>query len=110
MAESARQRADDSKSKILPKAQRRFVGRDDEVELHRSKTQTLSFAQTMLSHRSPNALTLSCWRNHEAGIGDMRSQPGLVGFENVTANYFSRGKSDVTARCRTEPVSQRLSA
>ena len=40
MAESARQRADDSKSEIFPKPQGSFVGSDDEVELHRSKTET----------------------------------------------------------------------
>jgi hypothetical protein len=87
MAESARQRANDFKSEIFPKAQRGFVGSNDEVELHRPKPETGSFAQTMLSHSSPDSATSGRWRNHEAGISDMRSEPGLVGFENVTANY-----------------------
>ena len=43
MAESARQLADDFKSKIFPKTQGCSVGRNDEVELHRSKTETPSF-------------------------------------------------------------------
>jgi hypothetical protein len=98
VAESARQRADDAKSEIFPKPQGSFVGSDDEVELHRSKTETGSFAQTMLSHCSPDSATSGRSRNHEAGISDMRSKPGLVGFENVTANYSLIGKSDVTAR------------
>ena len=91
MLESAWQRADDFKSEIFPKAQRGSVGRDDEVELHRSKTEMPSFVQTMLSHRSPDSATSRRRRNHEAGISDVRSKPGLVGFENVSANYFLVG-------------------
>ena len=87
MAESARQFADDFKSQILPKAQRGSVGRDDKVELDRPKTETVSFEQTMFSHRSPDSATSGRWRNHEASVNDMRSKPRLVGFENVTTNY-----------------------
>ena len=87
MPESAWQGSDDSKSEIFPKAERSFVGRDDKVELHRPKTETLSFTQTVLSHRSPYAATSGRWRNHEAGVSDMRSESRLVGFENVTTNY-----------------------
>ena len=110
MSESVWQRADDFKSEILPKAQRSSVGSDDEVELHRPKTETASFVQTMFSHGSADSATSGRWRNHEAGISDMRSKPGLVGFENVTGNYSLIGQSDVTARLRTEPVGQRLAA
>src|SRR5438477_512153 len=53
MSESGWQGADDCKSEIFPKAQRAFVGRDDEVELHRPEPETPSFVQTMLSDRSP---------------------------------------------------------
>jgi hypothetical protein len=87
MSKSAWQGADDSKSEILPKAQRRPVGSDDEVELHGPKAETPSFAQTMFSHRSADSATSGRWRNHEAGISDVRSKPRLVGFENVTSNY-----------------------
>jgi len=87
MAESARQLADDFKSKIFPKTQGCSVGRNDEVELHRSKTETPSFTQTMFSHRSPDSATSGRWRNHEAGVSDMRSESRLVGFENITTNY-----------------------
>ena len=87
MAESARQLADDLKSKVFPKAQRSSVGRDNKVELHRPKTETVSFEQTMFRHRSPDSATLGRWRNHEASVSDMRSKPRLVGFENVTTNY-----------------------
>jgi hypothetical protein len=110
MSESAWQRADDLKSQIFPKVQRSSVASDDEVELHAPKTETASFVQTMLSHRSADSATSGRWRNHEAGITDMRSKPRLVGFENVTANYSLIGQSDVTARFRTEPVGQRLPA
>jgi hypothetical protein len=87
MSESARQRADDSKSEIFPKAERSSVGSDDEVELHGPKTETPSFMQTMFSHRSANSATSGRWRNHEAGISDVRSKPRLVGFKNVATNY-----------------------
>jgi hypothetical protein len=87
MAESARQLADDFKSKIFPKTQGCSVGRNDEVELHRPKTETPSFIQTMFRHRSPDSATSGRWRNHEAGVSDMRSEPRLVGFENITTNY-----------------------
>src|SRR5438552_11967767 len=110
MAESAWQCADDFKSEIFPKVQRSFVSRDDEVELHRPKTETPGLAQTVLRHRSPDSATSGRWRNHEAGISDMRPKPRLVGFENVAANYSLIRHGDVTARFRTEPVSQRFPA
>jgi len=91
MAESARQLADDFKCKIFPKTQGGCVGRNDEVELHRPKTETPSFMQTMFRHRSPNSATPGRWRNHEAGVSDMRSESRLVGFENVTTNYYLIG-------------------
>ena len=87
MSESVWQCANDFKSEIFPKAQRRSVGSDHKVELHGPKTETPSVAQTMFSHRSADSATSGRWRNHEAGISDMRSKPRLVGFENVTANY-----------------------
>ena len=87
MAESARQFADDFKSKIFPKTQSGSVGRNDEVELHRSKTETPSFIQTMFRHRSSDSATSGRWRDHETSVSDMRSESRLVGFENVTTNY-----------------------
>ena len=87
MAESARQFTDDFKSKIFPKAQRGSVGRDDKVELHRPKTETVSFEQTMFGHRSPDSATSGGWRNHEASVSDMRPESRLIGFENITTNY-----------------------
>lgn len=87
MAKGARQSADDFKSKVFPKAQRGSVGRDDKVELHRSKTETPSFTQTMFRHRSPDSATSGRWRDHEAGVSDMRSESRLIGFENITTNY-----------------------
>jgi hypothetical protein len=87
VTESARERADHSKSEISPEAQRTFVCRNDEVELHRPKAATPSFMQTMFRHGSPDPATSGGWQNHEAGVSDMRSEPRLVGFENVTTNY-----------------------
>jgi hypothetical protein len=87
MSESAWQSADDFKSEIFPKTQGSSVGSDDEVELHGPKTEPPSFVQTMFSHRSADSATSGGWRNHEAGVSDMRSKPRLVGFKNVTTNY-----------------------
>ena len=87
MSKSAWQGADDFKSQIFPKAQRSSVGRDNEVELHGPKTEMPSFVQTMFSHRSADSATSGRWRNHEAGISDVRSKPRLVGFKNVATNY-----------------------
>jgi hypothetical protein len=44
MLKSAWEGANDSKSEIFPKAQRRSVGSDDEIELHGPKTEAPSFA------------------------------------------------------------------
>jgi hypothetical protein len=87
MPKSAWEGANDFKSEIFPKAQRCSVGSDDEVELHGPKTEGPSFVQRVFSHRPADSATSSRWRNHEAGIRDVRSKPGLVGSENVTANY-----------------------
>ena len=87
MSESAWQGADDFKSEIFPKTQGSSVGRDNEVELHGPKTEMPSFVQTMFSHRSADSATSGRWRNHEASVSDMRSEPRLVGSENVTTNY-----------------------
>lgn len=87
MAESARQPAHDFKSKIFPKTQGGSVARNNEVELHRPKAKPPSFIQTMFRHRSPDSATSGRWRNHEAGVSDVRSESRLVGFENVTTNY-----------------------
>jgi hypothetical protein len=87
MAEGAWQLADDLKSKIFPKTEGGSVGRNDKVELHRPKTETPSFMQTMFCHRSPDPATSGRGGDHKAGVSDMRSEPLLVGFENVTTKY-----------------------
>src|SRR5438046_3776887 len=71
MSKRARQRADDLHAEFLPKLNGRFVGRDNEVELHRAETQSPSFAQAMFTHRMsgpPPACTSS---DHEGGVTDM---------------------------------------
>ena len=108
MAEGARQGAHDSKSESFPKLERGFVGCDDNVELHCAKAEAFSLAQTMLGHGTANSATLSRRCNHEAGIGDVRSECRLVGVENVGADDPFVGYCNVTAPFLTEPVSQRF--
>jgi hypothetical protein len=108
VAKCARQTTDDSKSKIFPKAQCSFVGRDDEVELHCTKAEAFSLQQTMLCHGTANSVTLSRRRNHETGIGHVRSKSWLVGVENVSADDFFVGYCNVTTPFLIGPICQRF--
>src|SRR5262249_30846752 len=106
VAKRARQSTDNSKSKIFPKAQCSLVGRDDEVELHCTKAEAFSLAQTMLAHGTANSTTLSRRCNHETCVRDVRSEPRTVGVEDVGADDPFIGYSNVTAPFL--PVSQRF--
>jgi hypothetical protein len=86
VAETVRKCPDNLKSQIFPKAQGSFVTGDHEVELDGAKTETFRFLQTVHSHGFTHAAAPGRRRNHEAGIRDMRSEPGLIGFENVSAD------------------------
>lgn len=78
--------AHDPKSEIFPEAQCIFVGCDDEVELHGAKTETFGFLEGMHRHGSPHSAATRRRRNHKAGVRHVRSEPGLIGFENVSAD------------------------
>src|SRR5437660_10967867 len=110
MSKGARQRADDLHSEILPKFHRRFVGRDDKVELHRAEAKPARLLQAMLAHCPPEPLSARIFRDNESGIGDMRASGGLIRMQSVTTNNFVFPFSDTNVRIVFEPVSQRIHA
>ena len=104
--ESARQSPGDFESEVLPEPERSRIGGDDEIKLHCAVTKACRLVQTMFSHHPPDPTTLGPWRNHEAGIRHVRSQPWLVVLENVSADWFLLRQSDIAPRFWAEPVSQ----
>src|SRR5947207_10578414 len=88
VAKPARKCPDELKSEIFPEAQCIFVACDDKVELHGAKAETFGFLEAMYSHRSPNSAATRRRRNHKAGVCHVRSEPGLISFENVSADYL----------------------
>ena len=108
LTESAGQSPGDFESEVLPETERSRIGRDDEIKLHCAVTKAYRLVQTMFSHHSSDPTTLAPWSNHEAGICYVRPQPWLVGLQNVSADYFLLGHSDIAPRFRAEPVSQCL--
>src|SRR5438270_436276 len=57
MSKCARQSADDFKTKIFPQTNRRLVSRNNEIELHRTKTELACLTQAMLGHCTTDPLT-----------------------------------------------------
>src|SRR6266700_5876853 len=110
MSKGARQRADDLHSEILPKFHRRFVGRDDKVELHRAEAKPARLLQAMLAHRPADPLPARVFPNDECSISDMRTAVRLVRMQSVTTNNFVFPFSDTNVRIVFEPVSQRIHA
>ena len=108
MMKRARQRADDFHSEILPKFHRRFVGRDDEIELHRVKTEPPRFFQTMLAHRPTDPLAARIRRNHERRIRDVRAASGLVRPQNVSAKKMSILFGNISVCATLKPVRLRV--
>lgn len=50
--ERAGQRADDAETQLLPEPYRRFVGGDDEVELHGAESESACLGEAVLAHAS----------------------------------------------------------
>jgi len=86
MPKCARQGADDFEAKFLPKANRRFVSRNDEIELHRTKSELARLSKTMLGHRTPNPPPLHLRRHHKGRIRYMCATASLIRSQNVSAN------------------------
>ena len=86
MPKRARQRADDFEAKFLPKANRQFVRRDDEIELHRTKSELVRLSETMLGHFPPNPSSLRFRRHHKGRIRHMCATASLIRFQNVSPN------------------------
>ena len=110
MPERARQRPDDFHPEILPKFHGRFVGRDDEIKLHRAKSEPTRFIQTMFAQYATNPLPARASRNNECGVRDMRAGGRLIAMQSVTANDLILILSDKNVRVVFEPIRERILA
>jgi len=95
MSKGARQRADDFHPETLPKFHRRFVGRDDEIELHRPEPEMTRFLQAMLAHRATDPLPTRTCRDYERRIRDMRAAAGLVRMQRIASDdlYYALSRA-----------------
>ena len=126
MTKSARQSTDDLETELLPKVNRRCIGRDNKIELHRAEAKPTRLAERMLSHVSSHSQSARVLRDHKRGIRDVRAWSCLIRSQNVSADYFSilhlqlprDGDAvpyrlsillgHVRMRVRSKPISQRL--
>jgi len=108
MTESARQSADDLHPEISPKFHRRFVARNNEIKLHRAKTEPSRFGKTMFPHCAAGPLPASALCNNECGIRDVRAAAGLVGMQSVASDDLALLLSNENVRIPLKPVSLRL--
>src|SRR5262249_50416131 len=106
MTECARQRANDFETKLLPQTNRGFVCRNNEIKLHRAKSEPSRFAQTMFGHGATNSLATRIRGDHEARVGNVRAAARLVRPQYVRARNAACALCDVCSRIRSKPVSQ----
>jgi hypothetical protein len=105
--ERARQCADNFHPEILPKLYRRFVGRDDEIELHRAEAEPARFLQTMFAQRATDPPPARTFRDNERGIGDVRATRGLIRAQRVRADNSLVVFGKTNMRVVFEPVVER---
>src|SRR5213593_4716944 len=77
MAKRARQSAGDLETKLVPKVDRGGVRRDNEIELHGTKSKSPRLVQRVLAHLASHSKPTRIWRNHEGSVRDMRTGAGL---------------------------------
>src|SRR4029453_16033695 len=106
MTKCARQSTNDFETELLPQTNRGFVSRNNEIELHRAKTEAACFAQAMFAHRAPNSLTTCIPSNHERCIRDVRTTAGLDGPQNIGAENASAVFFNVNPCIRLESIPQ----
>src|SRR6266567_813137 len=78
VAKRAWQSTNDLETELLPKVDRRCVGRNDKIELHCAKPEPARLPQTMFAHRAANSLSPRVRCNHERRISDMRAGTSLI--------------------------------
>src|SRR5205809_7375561 len=78
MPKSAWQGTDDVKPKPFPETNGCFICRHNKVELHRAKTKSARFAQTMLAHLSAYSKSTRVRRNREGGLVNVRTASGMI--------------------------------
>jgi hypothetical protein len=74
-----RNRSKDPKAERAPQPDRRRVGFDNRVELHRSIAVRPRLVQDMAAQSTAHALTAACRVNDKPGIGNVRPRAGVDG-------------------------------
>jgi hypothetical protein len=110
MTESARQSTDNLHSEVLPQFYCAKVGRNDEVELHRTKPKTTGFLQTMLSQRAADSPPPPAFGHNECRVRHMRASAGVVRMQGVAAFDPAVVLENKYVRLALKPVSQRVLA
>jgi hypothetical protein len=104
MAEGTREGADDGKAEPLPQLDRGLVRRDHEVELHGPIAEAPCLFQAMLTHSPADAEATSRGRDHKSGVGHVRTQAGLIGFQNIGPDHPALTLGDIGSRTGMEPI------
>src|SRR4030095_3399175 len=110
MPKCAGQSAGDFEAELLPKTDRSGICGNHEIELHGAKTEPARFVQTMLGHRTTDALPPSACCNHESCVGDVRTATCLVRSQQLCSIDPAVRFRDVCARAGSKPVRQRIIA
>jgi len=86
MPKSSRQATDDLEAVRLPEVNRRLIGADDEVELHRPETGSSRRRKRMFAHRPRDTVAAMGRGDEIAGVGDVIAEPHLVWVEHVRSD------------------------
>lgn len=95
VAESSGKCADGGEAVLFPEGYGGEIGADDDVELHRVEAEGLCLAKGMLAHQAADAFSACCGCDHVAGVRDVGTATGLIGFEEVAAEDLIAFDSDV---------------
>src|SRR5690606_10326601 len=94
---------DNLKAGIFPKGHGRHVGTDHNIELYTREPQFPAPLQGMGTEHFPKAPPLSPCMDHIAAVCDMVPQTGLIGLDDIGAQYMSMLHKDVSFHIRGEP-------
>lgn len=99
-----RHRPNDREAKRAPQRDRTLIGRHHRVELHAEVAQRTCPRHDVLAQPASDTLPDHACRNHEARVGDVRSETGLVLLELRGAHDLRPGRGHPhLSRCRQHP-------
>src|SRR5262249_2802276 len=104
----ARHTAYDAKPVFLPEPDGDFVADDDHIELHPAKTGSPSDTGGVLAESAADPAASRLWRHHVACVGDVISQPDMVGSQGIGTDKRSVLFGRKTPRRRRRPDRPRL--